>query len=345
MSVPFAHGFNDVFEGYAASSASTLAFQRARDANSSHIRFNVHWTLVQGAGPSSYAWTGGGYNYEELRSQSNSRNLRCLPVIVGCPPNVVARANRAPCAGVYPSDPAYDWTVAWYPSTPTGWNQFAAFCVEALKYFDACQKADTVEIWNEPNLPNGNQMPAWAFSGMLGATISAVNAAAGQFSKPMGVISGGLFMDYTAATWKNYANGFLNQAAPFGFGVHPYDTRDHNGLTQDAAADAVVDRVADLYNQAAQLTSNDLWVTETGASSRQPFNAGGQNRALRKLVGAGQYFQSRARCRGAILHRLYPNDDPGLEGPNTQFHKFSLVLRDQYWTGKEAFGMLSANWA
>lgn len=368
MAVHFAHGFNDVFHAYAAGADKTIAFQRAREPWSSHIRFPVSWTDVQQWGASSYHWKPvpgdlhyPGYDYEATRAESNSRELRSLPIVLGCPTGWIPRAHRAPCVPSLEGSVA-EWEQGWYPTSTWAIDQFANFCVETLKYFDACQRVEAVEIWNEPNLPAnlGNPVQAkasiqiadpTAYGQILAAVIAKVNAANANsyFSRPMSVVSGGIYMDSNGA-WKNYLSGFKNQAAPYGVGIHPYDTRDHFGAgSSDAAADAVVDRIKDLYEQASNEATQDLWVTETGASSRQPFNQAGQSRAIRKLAGRasnGGWFDTRARCKAVLIHRLYPNDeDPGeSEAPNTQFHKFSMVNKDPTWSVKTAWNTLVAEW-
>ena len=358
MAVPFAHGFNEVFQFFSASSANTISFQRARECWSSHIRFYVDWSWVQQAGPGSFWWKpqpgsiqGWGWDYEALRAQANDRDLRMLPIVVNCPTGWIPRNERWPTAGVFPSDPNADYTVPWYPISSSAQAHFANFCVETIKYFNNCNRCDAVEVWNEPNYPTATLSP-YEFSDMLGATIQRVNQANanGEFNAAKQVISGGLYMDYQGGSWKNYLDVFKNQAAPFGIGIHPYDTRNHEAYGPITAANNVVARVAELYEQAANRTSGDLWVTETGASSRSPFGEDGQRHALRELAGAGGYFAGRARCKGVFIHRLYPGDDPGREGEGTPFYRFPVIRKDQpgtnppAWTPKSAWWMLVDHW-
>lgn len=361
MAVPFQHGFNDRFQVYAATASADLAAQRAQDAHCSHVRFDVGWDSVEQNGPSSStapAWVDpfGQYNYENLRATMGGRGpINAHPVVVGCPTSWIPRSERNPCRGVYPANPADDWTVSWYPRTAWAWQQYANFCVTVLKYFDAspCAWVDNVEIWNEPNAGNSDTMIPLvsSFSGMLGTTISTVAAAnsSGSFTHPMGVISGGLLMDYSQGLWKNYLASFMNQAGAFAVGIHPYDTRDHTDETSSQAANGVAGRIQDLYLQATLQCSNDLWVTETGCSARAapwgPWGQSGQSQALATLAGAGGFFAGQPRCKGVFIHRMYPNDENagGKEAAGKTFYAYS-TLNYGSWTPRTAHTMLGLNW-
>lgn len=356
MAVPFARGFNDAFHSYAAGNDADIAFQRAREPWASHHRYWVSWAHVQQWGPNSYHWTAQpgdlgfpGWSYEKARAESNERDLRTLPLVAGCPTGWIPENERAACRPDLRGQIA-DWELIWYPTSAQAIDYFATFCVETLKYFDACHRVDAIEVWNEPNLPlGGMQMPVYHFRQILGAVCTKVAAAnaAGYFSHPMKVISGGLYMDYQGESWKSYLNFFENVHPALEIGIHPYDTRDHQGYAWDQAADRVVARVIELWEQAVPLTGRDLWVTETGASSRHPFTREGQKRALRKLVGRasnGGYFATRSRCKGVFLHRLYPaaHGQGQEEGPDEPFYQFSLL--DPTWAPKEAWWMLVDEW-
>jgi len=358
MAVPFQHGFNDVFHVYAATAAADLAADRAQSAHSSHARFEVSWDAVERYGPASSTppiWADTAYNYDNASATLGGRGpIKAHPIVVGCPTSWIPRSERNPCAGVYPANPADDWTVRWYPRTAWAWQQYATFCVTVLKKFDnnPCGWVDNVEVWNEPNYPNGpSAVPlVSSFSGMLGATISAVAIANGNgsFSHSMGVISGGLFMDYSTAYWKSYLGGFKNQSGAFGLGIHPYDARLHTNKTSSQAAQEVIARVADLYQQAASECNNDIWVTETGCSSRSapygPWGLNGQSQALVGLAGTGGYFSNQPRCKGVFVHRMYPNDEAagGTEAPGTSFYGYS-TLNYGTWSPKTAHTVLGFN--
>lgn len=350
MAVPFVTGFNDVWNGYAASAEADLAFDRAAGCSSKVVRFNLFWDVIERA-PGQYTWTdvGRGYDYANLRYQANRRGLKVLPIVIGCPGWVPNRKECKPGGGTF-------------YAVGDSVQHYANFVVTACKYFDECQRIDAVEIWNEPNLGWGNTDPTQIgparindpaeYNALLAASLCAMANANGngQFSHPLTVVSAGLYMDYGAGTWKSYLAAFENQSIPYGVGIHPYDTRKLESHAWDVAADMVVARIAELYDQAKNLTGRDLWVTETGCSSRRPpFDQEGQNRALRKLAGVGGEFANRARCKAVVLHRLYPMNqsctDGCEDGATGLFFKYSLTQYDSAWTPKQAYNTLASHWA
>lgn len=343
--VGFSHGFNDIFHVYAAHPEGTpsmrdIAFNRASDCHSNLIRFQCDWPLVQYDSESVYHWTIPGYfDWDATRTACLQRNMKVLPIITGVPTAWVPRADRTPCNfAAVPGSASEDANIPWYPSTAASQAKFGQYAVEVLKFFDQCGTIDAIEVWNEPN-GGATYIPFWVYPQIVAAVVNAVAAAnaANQFSHPMRVVAGALVMDQDDV-WKTYLSYFDSLALDFDVSIHPYDTKDHPTLDWDEAADAVVDRVSYLYNQAAAQTVRNLWVTESGASSRSPYGQQGQARALKRLYGSSGFFQGRARCKAALVHKLRGSDN--LSG----FKAFPVCMDDAPWTPKTAYYDLQSAW-
>lgn len=349
MSVPFVHGLNDDFWIYAATADANTSMSKAQNMNCSAVRTSVYWNGVEPTSSGDAVWTNPAVPYDlaNLRSMANGKQLKVVPIILGCPTWIPADQRAQTPSG------------NWYPTSADAASKFGDFVVKTARFFDECGTIDAIEIWNEPNLgylgspsQRGPFLISYAphFSQMLSFALCKMQAAADvqPFSRSITVVSGGLAMG-TLDDWQGYLTGYESQSLPYALGVHPYDLSTHSNLNNvDARADAVVSAIEakfdDVKNRTYSNPNRDIWVTETGASSRDEFGQSGQNRILRKLAGISGanpdegVFAKKTRCKAVFIHRLYGDFASG-----TPTWKFSLQQAD--WTPKQAFDTLKAHWA
>lgn len=358
MAVHFKAGYHDIFNIYSGIGLNDVALERAAQGGAKLVRFNIGWEGIEPTSNSDAVWSTSdptyyfnNYNYYALASKAQALRLKVLPVINGAPPWL--GYDRLLCHPEWVGDGVPSHGIAYYPApTAAGCGAFADFVVKVIQFFENCGIIDAVEVWNEPNLYDNIIYipPASHFSSILATTISRVRTAFPSKT----VVSGGLYMSYqNPSVWKNYLDAFCNQCYSYGLGIHPYDLREfpnENHNNYQAVADAVVARILGLYDSVEDyllavhgIYNQDLWVTESGGSSRNPLQEDGQKRILRKLFGHNEGFDLRSRCKAALVYRLYPFDNAGGEAPGTAFYGFSTLKTD--WSSKQAHNQLAVEWS
>lgn len=101
-----------------------------------------------------------------------------------------------------------------------------------------------------------------------------------------------------------------------------------------------MNKIKGLYNDAAAISTTDIWVTETGCGSNPPFGEQGKADALVQLAGASGFFAFRARCKAVIIHRFYTKPEPD-GGPFPTYP----MLTDAYVEKQPTQYFLQQNWA
>jgi hypothetical protein len=367
VSVHYKRGMNDAFHVYAGNGLADIALQKAADAGVTTVRFPVEWAVVEpdAAGQNNH-WAGTGphvmsdnYDFNLLAQKAQQRGMKLLPIVVGVAPWILPQ-NRAYCHPEWIGLPNVD--IRTYP-LQGAWSDFADFVTRVIQFFKNCGVIEAVEIWNEPNLyGNALYIPnASHFSGMLATTITRVNNAHPDIT----VVSGGLYMKRdTPSSWQSYLDAFVKQSGGYALGIHPYDvrgfsTQNHNDYEAlaDSVATTILGAYDDIANYALQVhgVSRNIWVTETGAHSRNPLQEDGQKRVIRQILGHGVGFDNKPQCAAVFPYRMYPfdaddhepstlsNTSDGTEGSNTTFSQFSLLNAD--WSNKQAFNQLVTEWS
>jgi hypothetical protein len=359
--VEFQKGITDAFGIYSAIPGwNDSALEAAKELGATHVRFPLGWPAIQPfAPPAPLVWTatGGGikenFNLPLLKAKAQELGLKVLPVVTGAP----SWTTRLKC------HPGWTENIVYYP-VGAGLGQYGDFLVRVVQFFGSTLEA--IQVWNEPNLANAPQAIADPadYSAILGNSINKVRSAAPSKK----VLSAGLYMPKnTPSTWQDYLDGYVNQCYDYGLALHPYQMRDWEGdhSNYEAKADNAVADTLELYDDLKDyllgvhgISTQKLWVTETGAHSRDPLLQPGQKRVIRKLLGVNEGFDQRSsQCEAAFAYRLYPFDhddhDPnttgntldGREGPagtGKNFYKASLLMG---WNApKEAYTQLKAEW-
>ena len=384
MTVRFAPGYHDIFHNYSgnftsetpAQRISDIALTAAKNSGAQVIRVSVNWDNIEHDRPNQGTWasTGGGYlnNYDlgALAGKAAILGLKVLPLIFNAPSWV----DRSYCQPTWVGDGNPRHQILYYPSSPSAYAAYAAFVVRVIQFFEGYRLpspstatvCDAVEVWNEPNLSDGNLNISLTnpdgtaaprhFNSMVSATLSQV-ASSAYSSKT--VVSGGLFVGApdppptAGSPWKSYLDTFCEQCGSnFAIGLHTYDFRDFEGstLSPDEIADQVVLKILSLFDAfdnyllSVHGISRDLWVTEAGAFSRSPLGQSGQKRALQNIFGHGVGFDTsaRSRCKTALVFRLYADTYSSIEEPSSDFRNFSTVHSD--WTTKLSYAQLHTEW-
>ena len=351
-------GFNDDFVAYSTSSAAASVLPDLKAAGGRCIRIGVDWGRVQADGPDSWDWS----YLDPIQIQCLAAGVEILPTVFGCPEwagPVVTASRRAVKGSPYPDD-------SFRTCSPEFDGEFGRFADATLRRLDAPRKlaevprlVSAVEILNEPNFWIFGDVPADRLRELTTAAAEAVNTSeqAGAFSNPMRVLSGGLApLSSIAAgeksafpprpSWQDYLSE-LTSAGPLGFdiGVHSYElgkppagevTAPESNPTDPYArarefATWQTGRIVERVDEALALTSRDIWLTETGASSASTWPedvftpeyrlAHGEEIQAEVLSGVADALKSRPRCRSMIVHRLYSDDEA--EPPPNQGSGFS----------------------
>lgn len=326
--VRYETGFNDGWQ-----SIEEVDYARAvAECTGRYLRNGIDWSVVE-ARHGTYDWS----SYASLKSKVQARGLRIMPTFSGCPAWAGPRAG-----GLEVCSPEHD-------------TDFGRFVVRGLQYFGA-PVVTHAEIWNEPNSTRFGAVPANRFASLLQ---QAHNWIWGYNQEQlfgrgveMHLISGGLAMleaeaRETAIFWKTYLRSFLEDPvlnAGFLVGVHPYflRAREVEGLSEEAAAARTRSGVMALFDEAKQLTTRNLWVTEVGCSSRPPWNQRGQALALSGMMAG---FNLRSRCRGVLVHRMY--DELEGEPLGTTFYRYGICWDDESAHNRErktAYAELRRAW-
>lgn len=349
---PYLTGFNDDFVSYSKSGFASATLDRVKSCAGRCIRFPVDWGDVQQESRTSFNWS----SYDPIFGQALAAGVQLLPVILGCPEwanPVVTAARRDDLDPPYPADiyrtcsPSFDFA-------------FADFVDQTLRHFDFFSKqhgyptvVSGAEILNEPNLWSFGAVPAARVFQLTSASAAKVAAsqAAGAYSGKMRVISGGpapvlgIGPDNPKGhpprpSWQRYL-GDLVKSGPVNFdvGFHSYETSKPPDeiltIPEDNPSDPFArarefanwqaSRIVARFDEASTITSRDIWLTETGASSACIWSsdifsssyraAHGPSIQAAVLAGIADSLKSRPRCRSMFVHRLY--SDNLLEPPPT----------------------------
>lgn len=332
-------------------------------------RVGVDWGLVQPDGPDSWDFS----SIEPVRIQAMLAGVQILPTVFGCPewaqPVVTAaprgRRRELPEAHFRTCAPRFD-------------PDFGRFADRTLRHFDAPSRNEGrprqvsgVEILNEPNFWTFGDVPVGRLLDLTGAAWEAVEASAraGAFSAPMRVISGGLAPVSALGpgegafpprpSWQEYLAELDASGAGFDLGFHSYETgRPPAGtltVTEENPDDPFAragqfaawqaDQIIGKIDAALEITSRDIWVTETGASSAATWPVDiftpeyrrehGQQIQAEVLGRIADALKDRPRCRSMFVHRLFSNDaaeplpsragaDPSLQTGASDYHQYGV---------------------
>jgi hypothetical protein len=331
-------GFNDDFVAYSTSDFAGSVMEKVQAAGGQSVRIGVDWGAVQAEGAQSFDWS----PYNALHAQALIAGVQILPTIFGCP----AWANP-----VSTSPETADFPVCSREHD----DDFGRFAFATARHFDAPARVrsdlptviSAVEILNEPNIVTFGAIPAGRLFELSQAAAQAIAAGneSGAFSEPITVVSGGLAPVIPVApgnaggftprpSWQDYLTEMLAAGSPeFEVGIHSYETAKPPPGTltepEDNSSDPYAragqfagwqaDRIIDRIDQALDLTTRDIWVTETGASSagiwsKDIFSPGyreahGQKIQADVLTRVAEALGSRPRCKAMIVHRLFSNDE------------------------------------
>jgi len=376
-------GFNDDFLTFSATGSGEQALEKVLAAGGKCVRINVDWGSVQASGPRSYDWTA----FDALHGQSLAAGVQILPSIHGCPDWAdPVYSGREP--GEPPPYPEYFRTCS-----PEHDPDFGRFADATLRHFDAPTRAgqdiptviSAVEILNEPNIVTFGEVPANRLFALSQAAAEAVSAsqAAGAFSGPMTVVSGGLAPVIAVEpgneggftprpSWQDYLRELVGSGTPgFDVGVHSYETSkpppgtltepERNEADPYARAGQFAEwqtsRIVGRVDQALDITDRDVWVTETGASSagiwsKDIFTPGyrqahGQRIQADVLSGVADALKSRPRIKAMVVHRLFDDDaaEPAPSPTADSIHFQSGVYDSADGKAKLAVAALAEAWS
>jgi|GEM_PF-3486531 len=356
-------GFNDDFIDYSVSSFADATMAKVRACGGRCVRTGVDWGHVQPDGPESYDWSA----FAKLRSEARRAGVEVLPTIGGCPEwaGPVMTAGRR------------DWPGSPYPPghfrtcSPAHDDDFGRFADAAIRYFDENAVSDgpaaisAVEITNEPNTWTFGAVPAARISDLANAAVRQVgeSQSAGSYSRPMRVVSGGLApvsalgpgnpAGYPARqSWQEYLAELVGTAPPeFDVGFHSYELSKPPAGTLSMPEDNPVEpyararefavwqaaQIVGLIDQALEITGQDIWVTETGASSASTWSrdifspeyrfAHGQEIQAEVLSGVANALKARKRCRAMLVHRLFSDEvaePPPSENRDSAYYQYGV---------------------
>lgn len=335
--VRYAHGYNDdflFFDDQGIGYANAVAQSGGR-----YIRTGIGWERAEPA-QGSYRWE----SFARLKRTLQDNDLMLLPVFIGCP----SWAEPSGPAGAPPHcSERYD----------DRWGEFVA---RGLQYFG--DRVTVGEIWNESNLTRFGAVPARRFERLIQNAWNWVWAYNDQGlfvnGERRGLVTGGLSLldrenAEVAFYWKDYLASFqsgIRSSAGYNVGIHCYDLtrrgqeeRFRGIITPEEAALAVRRDVLRQFDEAKELTERNLWVTETGCASREPWNEGGQAQALSGIMAG---FNQRGRCRGVFVHRLFDNtsQEPGGEPPNPFYRYGTRYGTERGRAAKSAYAALKTAW-
>ncbi|HEU5252343.1 MAG TPA: twin-arginine translocation signal domain-containing protein [Solirubrobacterales bacterium] len=359
----FMDGWNEVLTGWGVTFGKWAA-SPSNNGSVRYVRQIIDWNEVQNGGPGAFDFTRYWALREHLRewnTENPQRPLRILPVCMGCPQWAQPWGYQCP---VY-------WN--WCHESHDG--QFGTFVAETLKYFDApgYRLVDAVEIWNEPNTPEFGAVPYSRFAGLVwnGQYYAGLYYQQGNYSRPMTVLAGGIAMFGPASktstcvqggtsppgeggsmngwsyengkfvripmTWQTYLKSFQEsiQWSTFDLGIHPYV------FSSEGTAAKILtlfDEAKNLTVQASGVPLRNLWVTETGCSSRSPWGQQGQQDVLLSVT---EGLAQRSRCKAMIVYRMWDDSEPA----NSPFVGYGLGRLTPAEEKKQAWWALHAAWA
>lgn len=195
--VGFADGFDEL--AAAAAPAGYRAFAAVAASGAGTVRFPLRWDAVH-IEVGGFDWSA----YDALHRQLVWHGLKALPVLIGAPSWLRGETKRTR-VGLR------------YPVGATALNEFGDFVTATLQHFTRLgDHIAGVEIWSEPNNPNGAYIPEPAeFSRML-ATAAMFADAENRLGRLQGrkvVVAGGLSLAETSAPWQTYLGGFTTSTS------------------------------------------------------------------------------------------------------------------------------------
>jgi len=203
---------------------------------------------------------------------------------------------------------------------------------------------------------------------------------------PVQVVSGGLFAKFQRQSplfsnglppypttqvdpmsWKQYLTSFQSHTcADYDIGFHPYDlgpydqnpplTTGGSPVSESPRGSFTSENVLELFDEASALTNRDIWVTETGATSRENTKAAGpvlESTQASELYAMTWGLASRSRCKAMIVHRLYDSSHTDSESPTNAYYRFGVfkdtevppqIHPNKTFSEKTAFGSLRDAW-
>jgi hypothetical protein len=232
-------------------------------------------------------------------------------------------------------------------SIPSGdddgeWETYASvFADNAAAYVSAHQSAiDAVEVWNEPDLPTGGNIPPHRFGLLMYKTYPRLKEILGSKPVVQGAVAGSSWPTYLsdASRWMNERGNYSD-----GVGVHPYGQRaggypDGYGFGE---IESVVRTAFERGNEARMGGWKPVWISEFGL----PREAGDASTYIRRAYS----IFDRLRGEGMIKHAFwFAWDDTTHYDPSTE--TFGLVersgsprpLRDSGVTFSQLAGPLAA---
>ncbi len=207
------------------------------------IRFDLNWSYIQKAGPTSYSWT----EFDRIVTIANEYNIKTLGILAYAPTWAAKEGCSSLCA---PSNPTY----------------FANFASEAAKRYKG--KVTAWEIWNEQNADNfwGPKANAADYVEVLKQGYAAIKA----IDPNVTVLAGGMSpvdgssstIDPMTFTKTLYAGGAKNSFDaiahhPYTYNLSPASAKPWNYWFQ-------MYKIYDIMNQNGD-AGKKIWITEYGA--------------------------------------------------------------------------------
>lgn len=325
----FDRGFNDVWAHYTENpdaGAANMPFYHAKYCGSSFVRQEVRWEDVWPEhNDASGNFTPPNFSkFIDTKNRAEANGMKVLPFVHSC----AYWARDSASSGI---------NGIWYPR-PEFVPHYGDLVKEAMLFFDT----PAVEIWNEPNIQFGGNVPAQRFGEMVQAVCNSCSHLPNRT-----LISGGLnpLGPSVSGDYLSYLTQFQAYApsATYKIGLHPYDNMNRfstwqaagsfytvknnpstgTAWTSNQAADSVVQTVLGHFDAAkSRCGTREIWLTETGCAFRAPFGRAGQGRALQ---GISNGLRLRARCKGLFVHRLYPPYVSSEDDPSLAFSRYQLT--------------------
>jgi hypothetical protein len=358
-------GYNDGFSEFATPTpifpppqiSYDNVCRKLRNGTATYARQTIDWATVQPTANGPFDFSG----YDHMNAGLAAADIRFLPVVHGCPSWADPVIGSGGPGWGFPRDND---------------SAFGRFAAETLKHFaDAHGNVTAVEIWNESNTELFGAVPYRKLASLINSSrdwiVDYKNR--GQLAQHMVIVSGGLSLVAEATLsntarflldgsvngegrpipWENYLSGFMQDSrehSAYHVGIHCYDLRDtptpaapddvYTGVDSSTAVMRAKQHIIGQFDYAKDRTfTRNIWVTETGCSSRDPWGLVGQGTVLKGLAEA---FALRARCQAMIVHRIYPSVDPTGETPGTNFNEYNVCTTTG--ASKNAFNTLRNAW-
>ncbi|MGZ3416798.1 MAG: glycosyl hydrolase [Polyangiales bacterium] len=178
------------------------------------------------------------------------------------------------------------------------WETYAAvFADNAAAFVSAhASSIDAVEVWNEPDLPTGGNIPPERFGLLLYKTYPKLKAILGSKPVVQGAVAGSEWPDYLrrAAQWMNVRGNYSD-----GVGVHPYGQR-AAGYPSGWGFGELEDVVRTTYERGNESRSGGwkpVWISEFG----MPSEAGDAPTYLSRAYGV----LDRLHGEGIVQHAFW----------------------------------------